>query len=147
MLTLSTRQAYSEIDEFLEIIDEESRNKVPEKLRDFFKKEKDTNYIKNIDLNVPIEQQKFKKETLALIAYLNLQYWCEDEEEKKNLMRKYKENEEQVKKETREKLNGLNKKEETNNDTETVKEASLVEVKKGGFFKNIIDKLKKILQK
>ena len=65
MLTLSTRQAYSEIDEFLEIIDEESRNKVPEKLRDFFKKEKDTNYIKNIDLNVPIEQQKFKKETFG----------------------------------------------------------------------------------
>ena len=32
-----------------------------------------------------IENQKLKEETLGIIALLNLQYWCEDENEKKRL--------------------------------------------------------------
>ena len=33
-----TRQAYSEIDEFLGLLSEEQRNEIPKKLRDFFNK-------------------------------------------------------------------------------------------------------------
>ena len=39
-VTSNTRQAYSEIDEFLNLLTEEQREKIPKKLRDFFKKEK-----------------------------------------------------------------------------------------------------------
>lgn len=39
-----TRQAYSEIDEFLGLLSEEQRNEIPKKLRDFFKEEKDQEY-------------------------------------------------------------------------------------------------------
>ena len=45
-VSINTRQAYSEVDEFLGLISNEHRNKIPKKLREFFREEKDTNYIK-----------------------------------------------------------------------------------------------------
>lgn len=33
---IQTKQAYSEIDEFLSLLDEKTRNEVPSKLREFF---------------------------------------------------------------------------------------------------------------
>ena len=92
-LSIKTRQAYSEIDELLGLLSEEQRNEIPKKLREFFKEEKDKEYVKNIDSNIPIKQQNLKEETLAIIALLNLQYWCKDEEEKKRLQAIYNQNE------------------------------------------------------
>ena len=92
-VSINTRQAYSEVDEFLGLISNEHRNKIPKKLREFFREEKDTNYIKGINPNVPIKNQKLKEETLGIIALLNLQYWCEDENEKKRLKEVYAKNE------------------------------------------------------
>ena len=92
-VSINTRQAYSEVDEFLGLISNEHRNKIPKKLREFFREEKDTNYIKGINPNVPIKNQKLKEETLDIIALLNLQYWCEDENEKKRLKEVYAKNE------------------------------------------------------
>ena len=93
MLSVNTRQAYTEIDNFIELLDEYNRNKVPKKLREYFKKEKDNTYTKTINPNIPIKEQNLKEETLALIAMLNLQYWCEDEEEKRRLKKIYSDNE------------------------------------------------------
>ena len=73
-VSINTRQAYSEVDEFLGLISNENRNKLPQKLRDFFKEEKDINYIKGINPNIPIKNQELKEETLGIIALLNLQY-------------------------------------------------------------------------
>ena len=92
-VSINTRQAYSEVDEFLGLISNEHRNKIPKKLREFFREEKDTNYIKGINPNVPIKNQKLKEETLGIIALLNLQYWCEEENEKKRLKEVYAKNE------------------------------------------------------
>lgn len=92
-VSINTRQAYSEVDEFLGLISNENRNKLPQKLRDFFKEEKDINYIKGINPNVPIKNQELKEETLGIIALLNLQYLCEDENEKERLKEVYAKNE------------------------------------------------------
>lgn len=92
-ISLATRQAYSEIDAFLRVLDDSTVNKIPLKLREFFEREKDKNYIKEISADIPISEQNLKKETLAIIALLNLKYWCEDEEEKARLKKIYEENE------------------------------------------------------
>ena len=89
----NTRQTYTEIDNFIELLDEYNKNKIPIKLRELFKIEKDKHYIKNINPNKPIDEQNLKEETLALIAMLNLQYWCEDEKEKARLKQVYLNNE------------------------------------------------------
>ena len=92
-VSINTRQAYSEVDEFLGLISNENRNKIPKRLRQFFKEEKDINYIKKINPQIPMKNQKLKEETLAIIALLNLQYWCENEEEKQRLKEMYAKNE------------------------------------------------------
>lgn len=104
-ISLATRQAYSEIDEFLKIISPEEREKVPQKLRDIFRDEKDNNYKKVIDATVPISEQDLKEETLSIIALLNLQYWCQDENEKERLKQMYNENEQRYQEELKEKYN------------------------------------------
>lgn len=104
-LNISTKQAYSEIDEFLELLDEQTRNEIPEKLRQFFKEEKDENYHKGINPDISIKDQNLKRETLALIALLNLEYWCKDEKEKERLKKVYSDNEIKYQEELREKYN------------------------------------------
>ena len=92
-VSINTRKAYSEIDEFLGLLSEEQRNKIPKKLREFFKEEKDQEYKKGINPNIAIKNQDLKEETLGIIALLNLQYWCEDENEKQRLKEVYAKNE------------------------------------------------------
>lgn len=104
-VAINIRQAYSEIDEFLELLSAEQRNRIPKKLREFFKEEKDENYKKRINPQIPIKDQDLKEETLGIIAALNLQYWCENEEEKQKLKEKYAKNEEAYQKLLKEKFN------------------------------------------
>ena len=60
---------------------------------DFFNQEKDEEYIKRINPDIPIKDQALNEETLAIIAWLNLEYWCQDENEKKRLREIYERNE------------------------------------------------------
>ena len=92
-ISTKTRQVYSEIDEFIGLLTVEEQNEIPKKLRNFFKEQKDNEYVKNINPNIPIKEQNLLEETLALIAMLNLQYWCKDEKEKERLKSIYVENE------------------------------------------------------
>lgn len=140
-----TRQAYSEIDEFLGLLSEEQRNEIPKKLRDFFKEEKDQEYFKNIDKDIPIKDQNLKEETLAIIALLNLQYWCKDEEEKKRLQEIYAQNEKEYQDILYEKYNPndiFKKKEETTieNNNKIKEKMQMVEYKEP-VFKRIINKI------
>lgn len=144
-VSIKTRQAYSEIDEFLGLLSEEQRNEIPKKLREFFKEEKDTEYIKNIDRNIPIKEQNLKEETLAIIALLNLQYWCKDEGEKKRLKVIYAQNEQQYHDMLYEKYNPndiFKKKEETviENNIKQEENMQMIEYKEP-IFKRIINKI------
>ena len=144
-VSLNTRQAYSEIDEFLGLLSEEQRNEIPKKLRDFFKEEKDTEYIKNIDSNIPIKDQNLKEETLAIIALLNLQYWCKDEEEKKRLKAIYAQNEKEYQDMLYERYNpnDIFKKREEKIVEDNIKQEENVQMVeyKESIFKRIINKI------
>ena len=102
-ISINTRNAYAEVDNFIECLDLYHKNKVPDDIREYFKKEKNKNYNKMIDINQPIKNQNLIDETLAIIAMLNLKYWCDDEEEKKRLMTIYSENEKKYQNELNEK--------------------------------------------
>ena len=152
MLSVSTRQAYTEIDNFIELLDEYNRNKVPKKLREFFKREKDNTYTKTINPNTPIKEQNLKEETLALIAMLYLQYWCEDEEEKQRLKKIYSDNEIKHQQKLREMYNledvfkTKQKQEQIENEIsseETQENVAMIEYRKETF----IDKIKKFFIK
>ena len=139
-ISINTREAYAEVDNFIECLDSYDKNKVPESIRKYFKKEKSKNYNKIIDVNQPIKDQNLKDETLAIIAMLNLKYWCDDEEEKKRLMTIYSENEKKYQNELNEKYDIEKIFEERNNKK---LEKNVPEIKKESFW----DKLKNMILK
>lgn len=147
-LSINTRQAYSEVDEFLELLSNEQRSKIPQKLRNFFTEEKDQSYKKEINTKIPIKEQNLKEETLGIIALLNLQYWCENETEKQRLEQVYAKNEENYQKDLQEKYStdNLFKKQSSNSkeDYATTSEMPLVEYKES-LLKRFINKIKNLL--
>ena len=149
-LSTNTRQAYSEVDEFLGLVTEEEKNQIPKKLRDFFKEEMDINYHKNIDPNIPIKEQNLKEETLAIIALLMIQYWYKDESKKQKLLEVLDKNERKYQEELREKYNPDNifkNKNQNNTFDEAVPENEEISVGmqiveyKEPIFKRIVNKI------
>lgn len=144
MLSVNTRQAYAEIDSFIDLLDEYNKNKIPEKLREYFKNEKDEKYIKKINPNQSIQSQNLKEETLALIAMLNLQYWCENEDEKERLKKIYAQNEKKYQDMIQEKYNIDNifkKNEEIIENKQEQKNNMQIVIYKNSTLKRIINKI------
>ena len=155
-LSINTRQAYSEVDEFLGLVTEEEKKQIPKKLRDFFREERDVNYHKNIDPNIPIKEQNLKEETLAIIALLMIQYWYKDESKKQKLLEVLDENERKYQEELREKYNPdnifKNKTSETsdigndnNNNSEDISVNMQIVEYKEPIFKRIVNKILELL--
>ena len=74
--------AYSEVYAILNMIEDEYKERVPKNVMDFFEEERDKEYNPIIDVNIPLEKQNLKRKTLVLLAILNLNYWCDSEEER-----------------------------------------------------------------
>ena len=135
--------AYAEIDEILNLLEDEYKNKVPENIRNLFKEEKMKDYTPKIDVNIPLIEQNLKRETIVLLAILNLNYWCESEDEKQYFLDQLAKNE-QEKKELEEKYNpdNLFKKENNNNEDSQVKEnMQMVEYKPQNIFMKMLNKI------
>ncbi len=138
MISNTTRRAYSEIDSFLELLGTKYKNEIPQNIREIFKTQKDSSHVKYMRNDIPIEEQNFMKETLAIIAFLNLQYWCKDEKEKQRFMKIYEENNAKYSKTVIKKLSANN--DSSIVDTNTTITA-IAECKKESFFRRIINKI------
>ena len=77
---------YAEIDEILKNMDEKYVEKIPQKLRDIITNEKSLEYTPNINVDIDLNKQGLQRKTLVMLAMFNLNYWCENEEEKNNLV-------------------------------------------------------------
>ena len=124
---------------------------IPKKLLELFNEEKDKNYQPNINPNISLAEQNLQRKTLALLAMLNLNYWCKDENEKKELLKMYSENDKKMEAEMRERYNPDNlfkKKEkvEQNNDIKQEK-TELIEYKQKNIFRKILDRIKTFFRK
>ena len=145
-MILDTMMAYSEVYEILNLLDKDYKEKVPDKVRTFFKEERLKDYKPEIDTDTPLIDQNLKRETIVLLAILNLNYWCETPEEKQEILDELSQNEKE-KQDLLEEYNpdNLFKKKPNdvveNEDTINIQEVSLVEYKKQGLFKRILDKI------
>lgn len=89
----NTAIAYAEVDEILNLLEDDYIDKVPEKVRDFFKEERDKKYLPKIEVDIPLTEQNLKRETMVLLAVLKLNYWCKDEKGKQAFLNELDENE------------------------------------------------------
>ena len=147
MINLETKQAYSEVNKILELLGNSYSDKIPSKIKEALKKEEDTEYV--LDINKSIKERKLKREAIAIISALNLQYWCINEEEKQRLKNIYYENGVKYQEELNEKYNTDNLFKNNNKKTivENIEEKEMVVYSELPFFKKIFAKIKKFFIK
>lgn len=144
-MVMENMLAYAEIDEILNLLEDDYREMVPKKVRDFFKEEKMKDYHLEIDIEKPLIEQNLKRETMVLLAILNLNYWCENEEEKQSFLNELNKNEEE-KNELEEKYNpdNLFKKKQ---DESIQNNLQIIEYKKPNFIQRLLTKIKKFFKR
>lgn len=103
VITLDDIRAYAEVDYIINHMNEKYKEKVPQKILNFFAELKDPNYEVNINPYVPLQNQGLQKYTLEIVALLHLKYWCEDEERRKELYDIMVRNQEKLEEQMREK--------------------------------------------
>lgn len=147
----SLSKAYAEVLLILSYMEQKYIDMIPKKLLELFNEEKDKNYQPNINPNISLAGQNLQRKTLALLAMLNLNYWCKDENEKKELLKMYSENDKKIEAEMRERYNPDNlfkkrEKVEQNNDIKQEK-TELIEYKEKNIFRKILDRIMQFLKK
>ena len=143
----NTKDAYVEVLSIIDLLEENQKNKIPKKIKDFFEDNKNKNYQANIVPDIPLEEQDLLQETIDILAMLKLNYWCTNEE-KEELLDLLNENEKKYQEELLGKYNPDNlfkKREETK--VVLSEEVSLIEYKKNILFDKIKMFVKNIFRK
>lgn len=138
------QEAYTEVLTILNYMNIEYKERIPNKLIEFFKKNSAKDYNFHIDLAIPLKEQNLKDKTLSLLAMLNLNYWCNNDEEKQELINIYSQNERKYQEELRKKYNPDNIFKNHIKENNINNEVSLVEYKEP-LLKRIINKIKSFL--
>lgn len=153
MTNTRTKEVYSEVNSFLNLLLEEDRIKIPLKLRKLINDERLKDYNPQYSFEKPIDEQEISDEALAMIALLHINYWCNDNEEKERINNILKNNEDKYQAELREKYNldNLFKKQKSeilNLENNTItEETAIIEYKEKNFLKKIFDKIKHLFKK
>ena len=144
-------KAYAEVLLILSYMEQKYADMIPKKLLELFNEEKDKNYQPNINPNISLAEQNLQRKTLALLAMLNLNYWCKDENEKQEMLKMYSENDKKIEAEMRERYNPDNlfrkKEEPIENDENKQENTELIKYKKQNIFKKILNRIMKFFKK
>lgn len=92
MISVEYSEAISEVLDILENSDDTISKKIPNKLIEFWQRNKSTTYKPNLDHSKTINEMKLKEKTKDIITMIYLNYLC-DENEKKSIMDTLRKNE------------------------------------------------------
>lgn len=90
-MDITLQIAYAEVFEILKYMDKKIVMKTPVEILQFFKDNKDDNYISNIDKKDIFNKNNISEDTLRVLSWLNINYWV-GENKKKDLINRYREN-------------------------------------------------------
>ena len=77
------KKSYAEVLDMLRFVGSEYKALVPAEELNLFETECDYQYRLKLEADsTPVDDRQYSEEALAIIAYLNLKYWCKSEEEK-----------------------------------------------------------------
>ena len=142
--------AYKQVITILDNMEPEYKEKIPKKLVKLFEENSAEDYEFHLDLTRPLKEQELNSKTLALLAMLNLNYWCETEEEKQELIKHYTENERKYQEELRKKYNTDNIFQKNNSENKqeeiTEEQVALVEHRES-VIRKLINKIKSIFHR
>lgn len=145
MVSVEYSEAIVEVLEILGNSDEDIVRKIPNKLIEFWQKNKSTTYIPKLDHTKTLREMNLKEKTKDMITMVYINYLC-DQKEKQNLIETIRKNEEDYQVTVREKYNPDNifkkKKEESTGATDML----IVVENKESIFRKIIRSIKKFLK-
>lgn len=135
---------YSEVYAILNILGEKYINKIPPKLFELIKNERDLEYNPNLLMdNGMFNEKLISRETLSLFSVLNVTYFMNNEEEQKEYFEELHRNEEKRRKILYENYNSDNIfKKNDNKKEEKVLNNQIIEIKKTSIIRKIINKIK-----
>ena len=142
--TMQRREAYVELLEILKRVDEKLVEKIPEDLLRFFNRNKSQEYEYVYDDNKSLSEQNLSSLTLSILAMLNLNYWCESEEHKQELLNRYNENEDRYQEELRQKYNPdtiFEKRQEVQQAASIAENMQLIAYEEPKWYKKIFEKI------
>lgn len=84
--------AYAEIWTILEQLEEKDRNKIPEKILKTIDTNRNKEYKADINLDIPLQEQKLSEKTVDILCYLEMEY-LSTPEQREELIKVYKQNE------------------------------------------------------
>lgn len=146
-MEINDKIAYSEVDEILDLLEDEYAKRIPEKIRTFIKEERDNKYKPMIDVDKPLLEQNISREAMILLAVVYLNYLCDSEQEKQELLNEFAQNENEKKKiEERYNPDNLFKKREKII-SQNAQEIQMIEYKEKNFIQKILSKIKAIFMR
>lgn len=141
-MTKDTMKAYTEIDCILSNMPNEYVLKVPKKLREKFRNEKDQDYLFRLEENKRLNEHNLSKKTCALLAMLKYNYWCDNQEEQQELAKLFTTNQKKHEDYIREIYNPDNIFKNKNIDPFKNEQNFPIEQKERSIFSKIIDFIK-----
>ena len=147
-MNVNTKEIYSEVYGILNLLGEDYISKLPKSLFEMIEDEKSSTYNPQYNETEILNAKNIKRESMDMIALFHLNYWCNSDEEKKELKQLFKDNEAKAQVEIREKYN-------TNNLFERRKQETIVKTKaissnvamveyKDSLFRRFINKILKL---
>ena len=149
-MNLKTKEIYSEVYQVLNLLGNEYIEKLPISLINMIKEKRETNYNPVYTDDVPLNEQNIKKETMAIIALLYLNYWCEDDNEKLEVKNILKENENRFQEKLREKYDPDNifaDKSNSRDNAQNNQELALVETNNLKWYKKMWNSIRSFFRK
>lgn len=144
---------YSEVYALVQLAGEDYKNMLPDKVKKSIEAKRDKTYTPVYSINIPLEKQNIKKESLAILANIEYNYWCKTENEKKEFINELKQIDINSEKKLRELYNpdnifknNRNLKDENKNEDED-KNAALTEIKKDTFIGKVYKFFYKLFDK
>ena len=136
------KQAFADLSIIIKMMPQDMKQKISSKFINLIEQHKDTNYISQINPNIPIREQKLSETTKTLLALIYRDYLCSKEERKKLILA---ENEKLQKIENENRIKYEINFEKRNKASQLADACTdLIKYKKETFFTRILNKLKKI---
>lgn len=142
-MNIKTKEIYSEVYQVLNLLGNEYIDKLPNSLFNLLKEKRNANYNPQYTEDIPLNKQNIKKESIAIIALIHLNYWCEDEKEKYELKQVLKNNENKYQQELRNKYNPEDIFKKNNPENIVENQTSIIEYKEP-LYKKFINKIKSL---
>lgn len=130
---------YSEVYALIQLAGKDYQDMLPDKVKKSIDIKRDKGYAPEYSIDIPLEKQNIQKDTLAILANIEYNYWCKTENEKKEFIDELKQIDMNSEKELRELYNPDNifKRNKTTNQTSNTEEVAMVEVKEQKWYEKI----------